>query len=578
MFNIEDVSSIVLQQNSNTSSNDNNNSSSRSNILNQHHQKEEEEEQVVDMTTFGPKEHLLNSLKKFEENNFPYKVLQQRAVKINSRKAYECKLELEMKKSILSKHFKQFEKSESGDSVKVLLYLVALKSDETNKFFTLQHMTPNLDLENFENEIENNISHMVRSIKLVQTQQVGGFTLERKDLGISMKLLDEAWQCWKVSELEHDFTAPTRKSKATDSSTKLKMESLIELPNHLRNENVLLYLVSQHSKDQIGKEFALIECTTAEQQETFEQILEHRKVSLKKFDNFIEISERINFGDELASEGILFAYITEFESSPVHSSKLLPTDLTQSFERYNAIECYFTRDSKIYKIFSRSHFSQSLSSFRESIISQFKCLTFKQPETTTDLLDNTFMTFKSEEHKFEIQVPLLYQVSAKESLGNTPVCQFFSRYSMLNVLHMFETQIYFELIGHISKNEHILTDATQRLETLKQSLHSQMVRNLGKPIPLRSESTLVFNDIEARHVVFSTPIGSPIHQKNLIHAHTNFLWVCPSPQAILSQSKSPQSDTVYVVTIKSNVMESFFTESIEKLLQQIHSTFKLVKE
>ena len=135
---------------------------------------------------------------------------------------------------------------------------------------------------------------------------------------------------------------------------------------------------------------------------------------------------------------------------------------------------------------------------------------------------------------------------------------------MKNMLHMLETQVIFEKIGNRSEHENLLTNSTQRIKRLKQSLQDQMIRNLGKPIPLRTEREIRLGDVDTYNVTFTTPIGSPIHQKNLMHMHTSF---------IIERPDEAESSTIYLVSVKSNTMDAFYNDQLEKLIETLHSSF-----
>lgn len=598
MFNIEDIQSVINSVN--VTKNEKpvierpSQILTRTNPLNE----EEKQSQFIDPSSFGPREYILNSIKKLEQSNCSYKIFFQRPVKVNSRKAYECKLELEMNPAVFQRpsNPKIIEKSER---VKVLLYWIVLKCEDTNKFFIFQHMLQDLDVENFDLEFEEQISHIVRSVKIVKSQQTGAFTLYRNDKEISLKLLDESWQGWNISGLGHNF-AQTKKSHKKNMSQR-EEEKIV--PLHLKDENVLMYLVSSLTKEKIGKEIAFIQVESQNQQQqynsemklSFEDYIQKTRQTLKEKSNtVIEIKDRIKWKDSECSEGILFAYVSEMDSFPVHLSKLIPTP-EDSQEIYNVIECHFKRGSSWYKIFSRSHHSLSLSSFRQSVMEQIKMITFHDSmssslkEQSVIHEDNTFLEFESMEHEFSLTLPLLYQISARQSLGNTPVCQFFSRFSMDSALCMFETQVYFERLGPKPKHESLLSNEKEKLKILKQSLLDQMIRNIGKPVPLILEKTIKIEagiGNEAIHVAFSTPMGSPIHQKNLIHVHTSFLLENPSPLMTSKQSRelvasiqpTEEENMLHVVTIKTTIMDAFYNDFMQQLFENIHRAFKYSKK
>ncbi|KAG2391951.1 hypothetical protein C9374_013436 [Naegleria lovaniensis] len=236
------------------------------------------------------------------------------------------------------------------------------------------------------------------------------------------------------------------------------------------------------------------------------------------------------------------------------------------------------------------------------MIEQIKLITFHDSISTTASTEeqltseeNTFLEFESMEHEFSLTLPLLYQISARQSLGNTPICQYFSRFSMDSALCMFETQVYFERLGPKSKHDSILSNEKEKLKVLKQSLYEQMTRNIGKPVPLRFEKNIeIVTGIgnEALHVAFSTPIGSPIHQKNLVHVHTSFLLENPSPHQLFMTNTTTQQhpshetkqvdetekeNMLYIVTIKTTIMDAFYTEFMQQLFENIHREFKYKK-
>ena len=560
MFNIEDIPEEVVGDNQSSPQA----VSGRSIVANKTKQEEAPKLQI-----YGPKEHLLSSIKKFDQNKFPYRIIQERAVKVNSRKAYEFKLELEMDTSNLGKQASSAA-TQPNQKLKALIYLLALKSEETNKFFVLQHMSTNLNYDIFEEELENVVSHIVRSVKIFKSKKMGGFKVLRKDVGISMHLLDESWQIWRVSDFKHHYTKPTMVTKKGGSKSPLveDEDTKVELPQHLKQDKVLIYLLSALSKDTVGKELAIMKIEQVES-ETFDDFLESTKTKLKCMDNFVELRDRVKFVDEACSEGVVFAYVGEYESFPVNTSVILTPQSMENLdlskkEKYNVIDCYFSRGSNWYRIFSRSHYSQSLTFFRDNILSQLSSVSFCEPVPESSL-DNTFLLYENKEYHFVLEHPILHQISAKQSLGSTPVCQYFVRFSMKNMLHMLETQVIFEKIGNRSEHENLLTDPTERMKRLKQSLYDQMIRNLGKPIPLRTEREVRLGDVDTYNVTFTTPIGSPIHQKNLMHMHTSFIIERPD--------QSESSSTVYLVSVKSNTMDAFYNDQLEKLIETLHSSF-----
>ncbi|KAG2391952.1 hypothetical protein C9374_013437 [Naegleria lovaniensis] len=329
MFNIEDIQTVINSVNVTNSERSVTNAGRPSQILTSARTNEEEkQEQLIDPSAFGPREYILNSIKKLEQNKCSYKILFQRSVKVNSRKAYECKLELEMSPGVFQRPSKAIVENLT-EKVKVLLYWIVLKCEDTNKFFIFQHMSPDLDVENFDLEFEEQISHIIRSVKIVKSQQTGGFTLHRKDKGVSLKLLDESWQVWNVSGLDHNFSQPKKSIKKKLPQT--EHEKI--LPLHLKDENVLLYLISSLTKEKVGKEIALIQVETHNSQQnkkeaatTFEEYIQQTTQNLKeKCNHVIEIKDRVKWSGSECSEGVLFAYVSEMNSFPVHLSKLIPT-------------------------------------------------------------------------------------------------------------------------------------------------------------------------------------------------------------------------------------------------------------
>ncbi|KAL9652159.1 hypothetical protein ABK040_013928 [Willaertia magna] len=315
---------------------------------------------TVEEANTDAKTYLKQNLSQIQQTNVPFKILEEKEVKVNGLDAAQMAAEI------------------TGQQT-VRMFSIAIKSPHENKVFMVQHIATNM--KKYDQKIEE-LKNIVRTLKIEKGESYGKVFYTNVKRGFILPLPNPSYFAIKSKQ---------------------------DLPTNLKDLNVECYLVNYTKEDKIEKEICII---SNEEKLTFEEFVEKQKVKISQLKDFNSVGNLKVAG----VNAVVFKYISEGESIPVH---VVASKEGSSMEKseYEFIEMYLQKDGVNYIVTGRA-LPEVSSQFSVEALTSMKSLKFIENLSISE----DQLTYENSEFNFKICQPVKLQATIKENASDNPIC------------------------------------------------------------------------------------------------------------------------------------------------------------